>query len=62
MTRSRIPKPRKKYIRKSKQKKPFDPFHLVDNATFIMNIKAMGFNMIGFVKQRRKREITHEKI
>ena len=55
MIRSRIPKPRKKRTRKSKrEKKPFDPFHLVDDTTFIMNIKAMGFNMIGFCKTKKK--------
>ena len=55
MTRSRITKTRKKYTRKLKyEKKPFDPFHLVDDATFIMNIKAMGFNMIGFCKTKKK--------
>ncbi len=55
MTRSRTTKTRKKYTRKLKyEKKPFDPFHLVDDATFIMNIKAMGFNMIGFCKTKKK--------
>ncbi len=54
MTRSRTTKTHKKYIRKSKQKKPFDPFHLVDDTTFIMNIKAMGFNMIGFCHTKKK--------
>ena len=55
MTRSRITKTRKKYTRKSKrEKKPFDPFHLVDDATFIMNIKAMGFNMVGLCYTKKK--------
>ncbi len=43
MTRSRDTKARKKYKRKLKyEKKPFDPFNLVDDKKFISNITAMG--------------------
>jgi len=43
VTKSRITKTRKKYTRKLKrEKKPFDPFHLVDDKTFIQNITVMG--------------------
>ncbi|KKL24424.1 hypothetical protein LCGC14_2415440, partial [marine sediment metagenome] len=38
-----ITKTRKKYTRKLKrEKKPFDPFHLIDDKTFIQNIAVMG--------------------
>ena len=36
-------KTRKKYKRKLKyEKKPFDPFNLIDDKTFTKNITAMG--------------------
>ena len=55
MTRSRIPKPRKKRIHKLKhEKKPFDPFHLVDDKTFIQNITAMGFYVSKFCYTKKK--------
>ena len=43
MTRSRFSiKIRKKHTKKLKyEKKPFDPFNLVDNKIFIQNITAM---------------------
>ena len=55
MTRSRIPKPRKKRIHKSKhEKKPFDPFRLVDDKTFIQNITAMGSYYYKFCNTKKK--------
>ena len=56
MTRSRFnKKPRKYYKKKLKQmKKQFDPFHLVDDKTFVMNIKAMGFYKGGLCYTKKK--------
>ena len=55
MTRSRTMKTRKKYTRKLKyEKKPFDPFNLVDDQTFVMNIKAMGFYKGGLCHTKKK--------
>ena len=61
MTRSRFSiKTRKKYTKKLKyEKKPFDPFNYIDDQTFVMNIKAMGFYKGGLCYTKKK---TGEKL
>ncbi len=55
MTRSRTAKIRKKYTRKLKYKKiPFDPYNLIDNKTFELNLKAILYYMTGFCATKKK--------
>ncbi len=55
MTRSRETKTRKKYTRKLKyEKKPFDPFNLVDDKTFAQNIAIMGSYTYGLCNTKKK--------